>query len=142
MWEEFHCVGDSCGLGVRDVALVVRVVVQGWANVESPACMFCPSSAFTSSVMDGNFASWGSQGGLIVVKGAVDQGICRESGLNSGCSEEIEADICLGNEEVPTVGGELRVCPAQHCNEMVLECLNGSFSWVSAVIPWGYQLKR
>ena len=136
MWEEFNSVGDSGGLGVWEVALVVPVVVQCWANVESSACMFCPSSAFTSPVMDGNFASWGSKGGLIVVKGPVDQSICRQFGLNSGCSEEIEADICLGNEEVPTVGGELRVCSAQHCNEMVFECLDGAFSWVSAVIPW------
>ena len=79
---------------------------------------------------------------MIVVKGAADQGIHREPGLNSGCSEEIEADICLGNEEVPTVGGELRVSSTQHGNEMDLECLYGAFSWVSAVIPSGYQLKR
>ena len=62
VWEEFNSIGDSGGLGVREIALVVPVVIQCWANIESSACMFCPSAAFTSSVMDGNLAPWGSKG--------------------------------------------------------------------------------
>ena len=86
--------------------------------------------------MNGYLAAWRGHRCGIVVKVAMDQGIGREFGLNSGCSEEVEADICLGNEEVPTVGGEVRVGSTQHGNEMVLECLYGAFSRVSAVVPW------
>ena len=72
MWEEFHGVGDSCDLGLWNVTLVVSVVVHGWANIETSACMLCPSASFTGSVMDGNFSSLGDERCLFVVKGAVD----------------------------------------------------------------------
>ena len=76
VWEEFHSVGDSCGLGLWNVTLVVPVVVHGWAHVVSSACMFCPCASFTCAVMDGYLATWGCQRGLVVFKGTVDQGIC------------------------------------------------------------------
>ena len=65
------------------------------------------------------------------------QCISREFRLDPGCAEEVEIDISLWYEEVPTIGREVRVCPTQHCNEMVLKCLYGTFGRIGAVVPWG-----
>ena len=76
MWEEFQCVGDSDAVGDWHVALIISEVLEGRSHIVSPGCMFCPGFSLICSVVDGYFASWGSQGCCIVVKVTMDHCIC------------------------------------------------------------------
>jgi hypothetical protein len=54
--------------------------------------------------------------------------------------EEVQGDISLWDEEVPAVGGEIRVSPTQHGDEVIFEGLNSPFTRVGSMIVWWYEL--
>ena len=57
----------------------------------------------------------------------------REFGVDSGPSKEIESECCLWDEVAPCVWGPVSVSATEDGDEVCLECLNCSFSWVSSV---------
>ena len=136
MREEFHCVRDPSAFGFGEVTAVVSVMIESWSDIETSTSMLSPRSSFTRSVMDGYLASWGPQWCSVVVKVSMNHCIGRQFGLYSGGSEEVETDVSLGDEDVQAVEREVRVCPTEHCAEVVLVSLDGSFCWVGPVVSW------
>ena len=73
VWEEFHSVGYPRILGAREVASIVPIVFQSWANIVSSAGMFSPGASFSCSVMDSDLTARRCHWCLIIIKVAMDE---------------------------------------------------------------------
>jgi hypothetical protein len=69
------------------------------------------------------------------------RGLVLELRVDPGSSEQVEIEQRLGQETIPQMKRKVFVGAAEASYEMVFECLNGSFCYISPVDMWGSQLK-
>ncbi len=79
-------------------------------------------------------AGWAERGG-IETKGAKQGFPSRAGGIAVG-AEQIEGKFRLGQEQVPTIPGEVGISASQQGQEVVFEGADGSFGLVPAVNVW------
>ena len=90
--------------------------------------------------MDDDLAArWGEWGG-VEVELPIDEGVGRNFWLESGSLEEVECHDRLGDEEVPAISWECRVCPTQHRDEVCFKRFDCTFGWVVPMVAWGDEL--
>ena len=92
------------------------------------------------TIVEDDLASWGGKRSLIEVKGAPELVVSGESGVKAGRAYHVEGHDSLGDETIPLVGGEKGVTSMEVGNEVVLECLDCSFSKIQAMVPRGSNL--
>ena len=75
--QEFDCIGDSCCICGRYIALHTSVVIHGRADVPSIDAVGAPCAALRWFLVDDYLcAGWG-KGSFIEIKGSFKGGICR-----------------------------------------------------------------
>ena len=70
----------------------------------------------------------------------MELGPCRESGINTRTTKEIEGEFSLRQKAVPKVQWEVFVSAAEASNEMIFESTDGSVSGIASVHARGYKL--
>jgi hypothetical protein len=85
-------------------------------------------------------AWWGDWSSVEVVA-SVELFPSRQFGVDSGASEKVKGEFCLGNRFVPKVHRELVVHAPPSGGEVVFGCADGAFSCVASVVMGRGQLK-
>jgi hypothetical protein len=91
--------------------------------------------------MDEHMTTNWSKRSLVEVKWSLEVLPHGDRGVESRPSEEIEGKLCLGKEEVPKVWGKGWIHTGKNGKEVGLQRSDSTFSSVSAMHIWRYQLK-
>jgi hypothetical protein len=136
--EPFKGVSNAFGSGAGNPYAVAAVMVEGRTKVETGDGMRGPGVAVGWFFMDEDTCARRGQGRAVVVEGAMDLGIGRETGIDAGPTKEVEADECLWEKTIPEMEGKVRVRAAKASNEVIFERANCAFGSIAAVdARWG-----
>jgi hypothetical protein len=87
-----------------------------------------------------NAASGWAQGCAVEVKGTVDLGPSGKFGIDLRTTEEVQSDLCLGEEMIPKMNWEVFIHAAEAGNKMIFEGTDGPFCSIAAMDAWWYKL--
>ncbi len=78
---------------------------------------------------------------MVPVVWALEGFIHRHVSVDAQSAQEVDGILNLGCKFIPQLDGEVYICGAKGANELVLECLDGAFCHVDAVVVWLDELK-
>jgi hypothetical protein len=100
-WEPGDSVGDSLAPCFPHPGSITAVVVKGRSKVPGIFSMGCPGCSKVRFLMNQEVgARWGNRMGLV---GIISKhlSVSREGRINTGATQEVQGDKCLGEKLVP-----------------------------------------
>ena len=131
--EPFKRVRNAFGGCGWDPDAVATIMVHGGTNVKTFDGMWRPCVADGGLFMNKNSGARRCKRRTIVVESAMDLGVGRELGIDTGTAEKVQGDESLGEEAIPKMQRKVGVGAAESGNEVVLERVDGAFGGVAAV---------
>ena len=119
--------------GVREIALVATIVLQGRTNVPTNLAMFAERGTRIGGNVGNDLSAQGGKRSTIEIELTKQRSMSRERRMDARRTEEIEGQCRLRKETIPFSERELGVNGAKNGHKMVFERPNGTFGGIDAM---------
>lgn len=141
MLSEFDRIRNGNGMCFLVEDVVASIVFQCWPNVESIVAAVVPRAALLRFVVDDHSAACGAHWSGVEVarsKEVLPRGLIW---LGGTCSEEVEGELYLWEQEVPSVSREVGCRSSKDGKKVILEGAYGTLCSIASVYIWWYKLE-
>ena len=125
---EFKCVGDGDCVRCFVEYSVATVVFESRPDVEPVMAAVIPRVALLCLAVDNNSAACRAHRRGIEVVRSEEVFLSGLAWFGRARSEKVESELCLREQEVPSISREVGCSACKDCKEVIFEGADGAFS--------------